>query len=379
MEQNRIGLGSRANILAAILTASIVAVSPLGCGKTTSLGDARAIDGGGSGGESGVGGNTLGSAGQGGESGNASGGSAGQAGGGASGSSAGSTAGDAGTSVCKVPRPPAKTNVTQEELDRAALVGELCQNFADQNCLDGLIASTGSVSAQAIGCGQSDRVLACQQDALLAHLRQIAPECEDEWRALIACGIGAEYTPEMCRAMGVFGRRHDGGQTPCSAEEAVLNECARTSSPGNRVTGSRATCSYGIQPEDSQCIVNCELSDKYIWAECTGNPGLPLECICNVNTHRLHDVWADRYQFYVGDCRDAAQTVANGECINRLDCCFTYFGGSGKEYCECTSNPAYKDGSSCEELARQGGGRTVDICPQYKLDPGACWPPSDCP
>jgi hypothetical protein len=279
-----------------------------------------------------------------------------------------------------VPQPPAKTDMTQDELDRAALAGELCQHLADQNCLDGMGQFIGSVSAQAIGCSRQDRVVACQQDSLLWHLGLVPAPCESAWRALIRCGIDAEYTAEMCRSIDPHGIRHDSGEGPCTAEELALSQClGNNNTPTPTVTGRRATCSYRNRVKDSQCEVSCEVRNTYFWSECSGPAGLPLECSCNVDIYRLHDTWADRYQFYVSDCRDAAQTLADGECINRLDCCFTYFGNSGSEHCECTSDPGYRNGQTCEELAREGGGRVVDICPQYKPDPGNCFPPSICP
>lgn len=81
--------------------------------------------------------------------------------------------------------------------------------------------------------------------------------------------------------------------------------------------------------------------------------------------------------FYANDCADAASRAANGQCTNRLDCCFEYFDGQN-DVCACGSDPALLNVPSCDAAAQAGGGQVVDICPQFKVDPVGCWPPGAC-
>jgi hypothetical protein len=373
------------------LSVSAFGVLPLGCGQTTTLGDARIGDPGGNGGGAPDGGNALGSAGvsgaagQGGDSGQ--GGASGQGGSGAD-AGAGGTSGDAGL-PCKVPRPAPKPDPTQEELDRATLIHDFCRALADQDCLGGFARFLGSISVRATGCGLDDRIVACEQDSLYYYTRLVVPfpDCEDEWRALLNCQIAADHTPEQCAEFNGIGANSQGDPTgtPCDAAGATFEKCVEGhfttgSTTPTTVTGSRGTCQYAVAPESpNQCSVDCYLKQAVFSANCSNAPGLPFECFCRVNAHALPDNFADRYQFFASDCRDAAQTVADGECINRLDCCFTYFSTAGTEYCECTSDPGGRGYPSCEAAAREGGGKVVAICPQYKVDAGGCWPPSSCP
>ena len=70
--------------------------------------------------------------------------------------------------------------------------------------------------------------------------------------------------------------------------------------------------------------------------------GIAVECNCRVNGRVLEDdVEGSARPYYASDCRDAAQRMADGDCIERLDCCFTYPGPDGVQFCACTADPTY--------------------------------------
>jgi hypothetical protein len=385
MHRNRNRSGSRSGTVALLLATGALVATPLACGKTTELGNARTSDGGSSGqsptggssGQSPDGGNALGSAGEGGDGGSSAGGSSGEGG---SSADAGAGGSDAGA-PCMVPRPAPNSNVTQQERERAELIHDFCQTLADQDCLRGFVGP-GTISAQATGCGLDDRVLACEQDSLFYALRNPA-DCEDEWRALLNCHIAADHTPETCSDANGIGRNTQGDPTgpPCDAEGSALETCALSSpSNGGRITGSRGFCYYRVMHEQpSRCHILCPVGDNQFTLDCTTLPGLPTQCICNVNDHVLNDDSTGKHAVYAADCSEAARAVVDGECIDRLDCCFTYKSPSGTEYCTCTSDPGARGYASCEDAAREGGGAVVPICPKYKFVSDGCWPPDSCP
>jgi hypothetical protein len=370
MSRSRMGWGSRSSVALLLLTASTLGAWPLGCGKTTKLGDARVGDDGTGANGSADGGNTLGNAGLGGDSGEASAGNSGGGGDagevGAGGAGAGGAAEDAGPRTCAVPRPPSDPNATEEQRERAALIRDACQQLAEPDCLDTL-RTVGPISAAAArACSAADRALACEQDALLYFAKHIEPTCEQEWRAMVACEIEANRTPGSCTSTGAIGPLLT-QPNPCQVAVDAYSGCTYGKrGTGLEVTGSRGTCFYLDQRDYGKCLITCEVDRNRFGSSCEVAPGFPAECTCSVNGRDLgDDVDLSFWAFYASDCRDAAQRVANGECIERLDCCFTYLSPGGAEYCACTADPAQGGWSSCEAAAQAGGGKVVDICPQY--------------
>jgi hypothetical protein len=354
----RIGEGWRSSAAFVALTSGALVLSPLGCGRTrTSLGDSRASDSGGN----------LGSAGQGAgnSAGSGAGGEVGSGGVGEGGAGAGGTPEDAGPQGCNVPRPPPDPNPTPEQRERAALIRDACQALTEQDCRH-LLNNIGTISRSLRGCSLAEHALACEQDALVYVSRQIEAACEQQWRALIACEIEANRTPGNCVAAGALAPMFS-EPNPCPAERDAYDTCSSGQrGPFVDVTGSRGTCRYSYPSTFGKCSVGCAVGRNLFSGWCDVVPGVAAECHCSVNSRDLgDDVDGVVRPFYASDCQDAAQRMANGECIERLDCCFTYPGPGGAEFCACTADPALGGWSSCEVAAGASGGKVVEICPQY--------------
>jgi hypothetical protein len=105
---------------------------------------------------------------------------------------------------------------------------------------------------------------------------------------------------------------------------------------------------------------------------CDGSPDGAQSCYCELNGLAISDGVPDTvvYPFYVDSCADAGQLLADGQCSKILNCCFTWMpvatgGMPSVQQCSCTSDPKRDGFDSCQAIATQGGGKVVDICPQY--------------
>jgi hypothetical protein len=376
-----------ASWLSTAVAAALLTAAP-GCGKTTRIGDVvPAPDGGASGqGGSAAGATSDGAAGTGTPSGGNSGaGSGGASGSGASGDagiggsaagSAGSTTEDAGPAPCQLAKPPPSANPSAGEQERAGLISAFCNAISQQGCLDAF-SLWGWSSSRAKTCSSGERITACEQDTLYSYLRSITPECDDEWRNAIRCATTADYAADQC-ALPLDPAQT--GTTPaparCTPERNALNMCQQEHSGWETITGARASCGFGRGNFDpSTCTVLCTVGENNFHTDCSAPPGLPLFCACSVNGETINDP-LDLTPYSVGSCREMAQLMADGACVDRLDCCFTWV-YQGAEACSCASMSSLGM-PSCEAAAQAAKGKVVDICPQYKPDPGSCWPPWDC-
>jgi hypothetical protein len=368
---------SHTSLVSAALAALLL--SAQGCGKTTRIGDIVPVANGGTDGEEGsaAGSTSDGAAGtsSGGDSGGSAGGAAGEAGNGGS-----AAAADSGTkTACGLPRPDPLPNPTSAEQQRAALIRTLCERLAELDCFahyNGRARGLSWHSEQVSDCPSAERTVACEQDLAYSYLHEVTAPCDDEWQTLIRCEA-AEYGPQHCVIPS-----KDAAPPPCAPELMNFHSCATQNENGASVTGTRARCWYGPgTPDPSTCAVTCTVAtasspETHFATDCSAPPGLPLRCQCYVNGNILHNVGLDHGQpFSASNCREVAQQMADGECIERLDCCIQYPTANGGETCLCMAND--KIGMpSCEAAAQAAGGAVVDICPQYKpRDDGSCWPP----
>jgi hypothetical protein len=367
---------SRARMCAALF--AFVTLAPFGCGETT-LGEARSNHDGGAaeGGASGNGGST------------AFGGST--SGGSTTGGSAGNGGADAGK--CKAPLAAPNPNPTPEERARTDVARAYCEAFAGYGCLD--LRPPGISSRQAKEeCSADERLEACVQDVLYQHAFYVAPgataPCDEEWMANLRCSTETDWAAtgksgdDLCREMDAFLMTKPASPGPCQVQEQALIDCRDQNQPATEVTGTRATCFYGYSPTNVVCYVTCKVGGNQFDADCSGPPGLPLRCSCHVNGRFLDDF---NTAMVAGDCADAARRMADGECINRTDCCVSYF--DGMERCLCTADPQRVfdpqhtgETVTCESAAQAAGGTVVDLCPQYapvdSIPPPNCWPPGSC-
>jgi hypothetical protein len=374
--------GTQARSLRAKLAyGALAAVLLAACGRTIALGDDRTNPGG-----AGATGGAQGSAASGGSATDPDGGSAGASG--ASGSSggeagaSGATGGSLGSGgvintdagSCQVPTPAPAPNPTTAERERAELVRAFCTNLAEHDCIDEYEAFSG-VSAEARGCSRAEKIRACEMDELYLYIKRIPAECDDEWRAALQCAAKPEYAQACKQPLSpVLGVEPIAGPGVCDTEKRALQSCISMSPSTRRekVTGARTTCEYSPFPDPSGgCNVTCSLPHDlpgYLHSLCTAPPGLPLECVCMVNRTILIDYGAQEdNDFYASDCGHVARLMADGECVDRLDCCFTQTRGvDGGSQCLCTSDPGDLGQPSCEALAASREGEVVDICPKYR-------------
>ena len=114
-------------------------------------------------------------------------------------------------------------------------------------------------------------------------------------------------------------------------------------------------------------------------ADCSqGVPGGPQGCLCTLNGVELPDgilgqdlIQTHGGEFWADDCKGVSQKLADGQCDRILNCCFTWKpqampGQTIAEQCSCLSDPTVMGVSTCQEVANLGGGKVVDLCPQYE-------------
>jgi hypothetical protein len=365
------------------LVACLVFSAP-GCGEKTTIGQVVPNPDGGTGGDGGSAAAPAdGAAGAstGGDSGNSAGGTSGEAG------SAGATTADAGTkTACGLPRPSPKSNPTAAEQERSGLIRTLCERLLEIGCLDSFDRSTGQISQEAKDCPPDQRITACELDLLYSYMLKVSPACDAEWHTMIRCEIAAENDAERCLVLDPSDTTNELSVqlTRCSRERQALALCGVAHVNGETIQGARAECFAG--PKDpTTCWAGCSvrvpgtIEKNYFSTECSAPPGLPLFCECYVNGTVIYEVGPNAGKpFSASSCREVGQLMADGECVDRLDCCVQWPAPDGSKSCACMANDQI-GAPSCEAAAQAAGGTVIDICPQYKqrYDPGFCWPPWD--
>jgi hypothetical protein len=272
--------------------------------------------------------------------------------------------------VCDVPSLPTPT--TPEGEARAALIDSYCGLLEQYPCLSFF---PGEASEYAATCDVQARVAACKLDVTLEYQTTIPSACEAEWQTSVVCATGVDYA-STCADPGasLYGLipivhlqfpGYDG--EPCRPERQALHDCTDQENPWTELTGARATCDYHLAANNPGiCEIFCDVNSNYFEAECSGSAdGGPFQCTCRLNAHPLlDDGFGYNPRLFGGSCEDAAQRMADGQCIDRVDCCFTWQLGSDGG-CACTADPQYVGYATCEEAAAATGGEVVDLCPQY--------------
>ena len=247
-----------------------------------------------------------------------------------------------------------------------SLARAYCATLGKQDCF------AAGVITGVNGCTSDEKVDACVAWALWFHTDNIAPECEDAWRKVAACGATATFAMDGCQQVNIVGLLSAPAAT-CAKENAALEACAEQSSSFKevRVAGSYTECLYA-ESSATACDVRCPIGPYSATLACRGPEGLPKQCGCQINGH----VMAPFDPIFVNDCADAAQQAADGLCTGQLDCCFVY-ADSGQQSCMCT-DPTTFGYDTCQAMMDFGKGQRVDICPG--LLPGGAsteggWPP----
>lgn len=273
---------------------------------------------------------------------------------------------------CDVPELPAPTTSAGKE--RAQLIETYCSTLDTYPCLR---SQYGEPNEYAHTCDITTRVAACELGAVLEYQRNVPDACEDEWRTSIQCATDVDYS-NACTDSSQFPfgiipivqlqyPGYDG--EPCRDERQALSDCTQSENPSTTVTGDRATCYYHSAPNNPGiCQVRCAVDSNGFGSTCSGDAGGgPFECGCELNGVPLwDDGFAYNPRLFASSCQDAAQRMADGACIDRVDCCFTWQIDTDSG-CACTSDPNTVGYPTCEEAAAATGGEVVDLCPHYEL------------
>lgn len=250
--------------------------------------------------------------------------------------------------------------------------------LADWSAARGYCEALGKRGCFAIGlvpvsteCSADEMIEACVGQMLWNHSASVPTACEDAWLKDLACATAfSSAFSSFCDEAHIFGYPY-APAAECGSENSAVVACfAHDTSV--EVKGTYTTCTYEAG-SGADCRVNCDLGANSVAVMCTGPAGLPQQCACNINGHILV---SEYNPMFVRDCADAAQQAANGLCTSILDCCITYV-DAGQQVCACRY-PKPFGYESCQAMATAGHGTIVDICPQYLLDRGGCWPPNAC-
>lgn len=280
---------------------------------------------------------------------------------------------------CDVPAVPAGDTAAAKE--RATLIEKHCSVLADYPCLENF---DGEASRYAGSCAAKVRVAACELDDTLDYNQRIPVACDDAWHASVDCANSVDYTGACDLGGGssnfplglipIVHYQSPGYMgEPCRPERQALQDCIEKQNPASDVKGQRVTCRYYTAVNDpGVCDIFCDAgNNEYFESECDGVSGGPYECGCRLNGVPLSDdAFGYNPRFFGASCADAAQRMADGECIERVDCCFTWMGVQGKSGCACVSDPKLVGYDTCAAAAAATGGTVVDLCPRYQLDLG---------
>lgn len=302
--------------------------------------------------------------------GRSAGGSTGAAGKGNPAAGAGGSAGTGGPAGTD----PGSSVVDTHRDERQRLASQFCAQLEKYPCLH---YSGFTLADPPSDAPVEERVAACEKDTDLTAYALVGEACRSEWVAAATCRATkiAHTCPcngNDCELETTFAGTLD---HPCDSEAAALNNCIGKR-PGGSVKGTRAECGWQADAPGS-CFVECSAPDfEYVSSRCSGPPGGPFRCPCLLNGRLLVDDATEDERWFVADsCEAAGKQLANGQCFDGINCCFTWTGSDGKggtmDYCSCTSDPTQSrpDGSpgfpSCEAAAAAGHGKVVDVCPKY--------------
>jgi hypothetical protein len=240
--------------------------------------------------------------------------------------------------------------------------------------------------------GTSDPTL-CSHDLQAIQLQLGGDACVNQWASVMRClmntwGCPCDDTdppppnptePSCFIATWVE-------SNACSTERGLFRDCQNDNRPPDLPTGSSmgtsGECDWGAT--ENGCNVSCDRSSpqrgRLFEADCTGSPDAVQKCTCKLNEATLLEGIPGEQpkDFYADDCADVGQQLADGQCEKMVNCCFTWTpgdagGGTSPEQCSCVSDPKSEGYDTCDALAKQGGGKVVDLCPRY-LRPAGIFP-----
>lgn len=205
----------------------------------------------------------------------------------------------------------------------------------------------------------------CVESRNIEWFRNVPDGCWDELTASVACSLKNSCSPVSGGYIGMGA---------CLDERNALGGCIVSQRLSGTVMGTSGSCTWDRDSSSTSCAVGCT-DDPYRWysSECTGPPGGPFSCWCDLNNLPLYDSQVlNGPQFFSDTCAGAAELMANGHCQKYVSCCYSFRGPPfeglpEQDLCECTSDPsASGEFSTCEALAgSMKEGKVVDLCPRY--------------
>lgn len=270
----------------------------------------------------------------------------------------------------------ASLSETEQKEQRALVIGEYCDLIEQYPCLDWAATIPGLPSKESI----EEQIEYCKAYTELQHYVFSFPDCNQQWEALFRCYVRHDWSCPCDAKQGdcaVPGADTDFLNSElCSQERIAYDSC--DSSIGHEsyfdIAGERATCTGYIRANDSgNCIIQCDVSpDYFFWVDCEGPADGPVRCRCSLNRDILDDILADTYYaIYAPDCREATQAVADGKCMDIINCCISWKDRNDYEVCGCTADPTRPylgietGATTCQQLADLVEGEVVDLCPQH--------------
>jgi hypothetical protein len=271
---------------------------------------------------------------------------------------------------------------------RTTLIGQYCSLIEQYPCLlwDSFFASNNISRSEPV----EQQVRKCEM-ALEIEYHSIGgtSSCGDLWLAGMQCQVQQDYACP-CSLQGCYAPSMTGSIIDlCDNEMDAFMTCHfELSEEFAQFTGKRASCEMYMQLEDpGDCDIRCFIDSgepvTSYGAECDGRPSGPVECSCTAMGNKLSDIRGN-YSVIGSDCNEAAQALADGKCIEIMDCCFTWVADTGEQQCGCTSNlisaistpPGVEPTLiTCEQLAARIAGEVVDRCPGFSGSGRSTLPP----
>lgn len=289
-----------------------------------------------------------------------------------------------------IPPPPVVGPLEDPEVRRARLdlISEYCSLYEKFPCLDQEDPTVQTFDTI------EESVSWCESSAEFVHNQIVSMGyiCESEWEQLLKCAIQYPYSCPCwgaeCALVRPAGSGDISNPIPCVESINAFGSCfvgpLLDKFQSFNVTGERMTCNGTMEVirggsliwEAPPCQVTCpnpsDGSQNYEFL-CEGPILGPYICHCVLNQIKLYDAYSisaadQRPDQFVPDCESATKLMADGECHDITDCCFTWVDDDGNEGCGCTADVTQSStgAKTCEELAAALGGQVVDLCPQYK-------------
>jgi hypothetical protein len=271
--------------------------------------------------------------------------------------------------------PISSLSETELKERRAQVISEYCALIEQYPCLSWPSSIAGLPTNGSI----EEQIEYCEMSMEIFYYNAVHPDCYQQWEALHRCYASHERSCPCDGQQWGCDAPYDSAANhweTCLQEQIAYNNCEfwLQNDQNFDIEGERATCSGHVRANDhGDCDIQCDISlDYYFWATCEGPADGPVRCKCYLNRETLSDIFADGPDYYyASDCREATQAMADGRCIDIINCCMSWTDSDGNDVCGCTADPTRPylgretGATSCQELADLVEGEVVDLCPEH--------------